>query len=61
LVSLSALENGSIEHWVSVASALAAIDVVNSLAGDEACRFKIEDRADNIRDLPHPTKWVQIS
>jgi hypothetical protein len=44
---------------ISVAGALAAIDL-NSLACHEAGRFKIEDCADDIGDLAHTAKRVQL-
>ena len=42
-----------------MARALATIDV-NGLAGHEARRFQIEDGADDVRDLAHPAKRVQL-
>ena len=43
-----------------MARALAAINV-NGLARHEAGRFKIEDRADDVEDLAHAAKRVQLS
>jgi hypothetical protein len=42
---------------VSVASHLAAVDV-QSLAGDEACSFQVEDPIHDVGDLAHPPQGV---
>src|SRR6478672_5277307 len=51
--------NASPRDGGSVARTLAAIDM-NGLARHEARRFQKEDRADDLRDLAHPAKRVQL-